>query len=145
MPVLRSMDSGEDDFEEWARLEINARLPLDLSPRDWRQQLRKLAANVAGAIVEPRGFDIPAYLAQKNTPLVRALLAGIREASGRPSFVLKTGTADLNIVAPVWECPAVAYGPGDSALDHSAKEHLSLDEFSRAVTVIEAALQTLVS
>jgi LysW-gamma-L-lysine carboxypeptidase len=143
MPVLRGMASGEDGFEEWARLEINARLPLDLPPQDWRQQIVELSANVAGVVVEACGFDIPAYRVGKNTPLVRALLAGIRETGGRPSFVLKTGTADLNVVAPVWECPAVAYGPGDSALDHSPNECLSLDEFSRAVAVLEAALQTL--
>jgi len=143
MPVLRGMASGEDGLEEWARLEINARLPLDLPPQEWYQQLRGVVGDITGARVEPYGFAIPAYLAGKNTPLVRSLLVGIREAGGRPSFVLKTGTADLNVVAPVWECPAVAYGPGDSALDHSAQERLSLDEFSQAVTVLKAALQIL--
>jgi LysW-gamma-L-lysine carboxypeptidase len=59
--------------------------------------------------------------------------------------VLKTGTADLNIVAPAWGCPAVAYGPGDSALDHTPNEHISLAEYSRAVKVLVAVLKQLTS
>lgn len=39
-------------------------------------------------------------------------------------------------VAPVWKCPIVAYGPGDSALDHTPNEHLPLDEYWKAVNVI---------
>ena len=62
----------------------------------------------------------------------------------QPGFVLKTGTSDMNVVAPVWRCPIVAYGPGDSALDHTPHEHLSLDEYWRAITVLEAALRSLV-
>ena len=62
---------------------------------------------------------------------------------GTPRFVYKTGTADLNVVAPVWRCPAVAYGPGDSALDHTPNEHISLDEYGRAVDVLAQTLKAL--
>jgi LysW-gamma-L-lysine carboxypeptidase len=75
--------------------------------------------------------------------LVRAFLAGIRSASGKPGFVLKTGTADLNIVAPAWGCPALAYGPGDSALDHTPGEHLHISEYTHALLVLETALKRL--
>ncbi len=151
LPSLRKMASGDDGFTEWAQLEINTRLPLDLPPQEWYRQISlhlppqpASASQGAGPEtgIEPLGFAIPAYLADKNTPLVRAFLAGIRQTGGKPGFVLKTGTADLNIVAPAWNCPAVAYGPGDSALDHTAEEHLSLEEYSRAVSVLEAVLKT---
>jgi LysW-gamma-L-lysine carboxypeptidase len=49
----------------------------------------------------------------------------------------------LNIVAPVWQCPAVVYGPGDSALDHTPDEHLNLDDYQKAVEVLSAALLNL--
>jgi LysW-gamma-L-lysine carboxypeptidase len=71
------------------------------------------------------------------------MLNGIRMQGGTPSFVYKTGTADLNIIAPVWKCPAVVYGPGDSALDHTPNEHIELAEYSRAVKVLETALSRL--
>ena len=51
----------------------------------------------------------------------------------------------MNVVAPVWHCPIVAYGPGDSALDHTPNEHLPLDEYWRAVNVIEHALRAFAS
>jgi LysW-gamma-L-lysine carboxypeptidase len=66
-----------------------------------------------------------------------------RRAGGQPGFVLKTGTADLNIVAPAWGCPAVAYGPGDSTLDHTPDEHLPLEEYRNAVEVIRSVLKRL--
>jgi LysW-gamma-L-lysine carboxypeptidase len=70
-------------------------------------------------------------------------LNGIRSQGGTPRFVYKTGTADLNVVAPVWRCPAVVYGPGDSALDHTPHEHLSLEEYKRAVDVLVRTLNKL--
>jgi [amino group carrier protein]-lysine/ornithine hydrolase len=75
--------------------------------------------------------------------LVKSFLGGLRsvEASEKLGFVLKTGTSDMNVVAPVWKCPIVAYGPGDSALDHTPNEHLELDEFWKAVNVLEHTLK----
>jgi LysW-gamma-L-lysine carboxypeptidase len=92
-----------------------------------------------------RGWE-GAWRGDRQNPLVRSFLAGVREvdASAQPGFVVKTGTSDMNVVAPLWRCPIVAYGPGDSALDHTPREHLELDEFWRAVLVLEAALRNLV-
>jgi len=50
----------------------------------------------------------------------------------------------LNIVAPVWKCPAVVYGPGDSSLDHTPNEHIALDDYAKAVFVLANALDSLV-
>jgi [amino group carrier protein]-lysine/ornithine hydrolase len=142
---LRGMDSGGDGFEEWAELRVSARLPLDLSPVRWYELLTNdpMISTIPGISIQPAGFPIPAYQCEKNTLLVRAFLAGIRAAGGQPGFVYKTGTADLNIVAPAWGCPALAYGPGDSALDHTPNEHLSLEEYEKAVSGIQVVLDKL--
>lgn len=140
LPALRGLASGSDGFEEWARLQVGVRLPADLRPEEWYARLRELAHQ---AQVQPSGYAIPAYQAEKNTPLVRAFLAAIRAQGGKPGFVLKTGTADLNIVGPAWGCPAVAYGPGDSGLDHTPEEHILLSEYSRAVATLAEVLQRL--
>jgi LysW-gamma-L-lysine carboxypeptidase len=83
-----------------------------------------------------------AWRGDRNNPLVRSFLAGVKteDPSAQLGFVLKTGTSDMNVVAPVWKCPIVAYGPGDSALDHTPNEHLPLDEFWKAVNVISHTL-----
>jgi len=49
----------------------------------------------------------------------------------------------MNVVGPAWQCPILAYGPGDSTLDHTPHEHLDLDEYWRAVLVLEQALRNL--
>lgn len=141
LPTLRGMQSGQDGYEQWARFTLGARLPVDLPPEQWYVQLNDIAS---GAEVTREGFAIPAWVCEKNTRLVRAFLSGIRAQGGSPSFVYKTGTADLNIVAPAWRCPALVYGPGDSALDHTPHEWIALSEYQKAVGVLENALRELI-
>jgi acetylornithine deacetylase/succinyl-diaminopimelate desuccinylase-like protein len=84
-----------------------------------------------------------AFRAEKNTPLVRAFLTAIRGWGGQPRFVLKTGTSDMNVVGPAWGCPILAYGPGDSALDHTPQERISLREYLQSIQILKSALHTL--
>ncbi len=140
IPTLRGMDSGQDGFEQWARLNIGVRLPPEMSPDDWYD---KLSGLVGEAQMERVGFAVGAWAGGKNTRLVRAFLSGIRSQGGEPRFVYKTGTADVNIVAPAWGCPALVYGPGDSSLDHTPDEHIQLDEYGKSVQVLCYALQEL--
>ena len=92
-----------------------------------------------------RGWEQP-WRGDRQNALVRSFLAGIRavEPAAQPGFVVKTGTSDMNVVAPIWQCPIVAYGPGDSGLDHTPNEHLELDEYWHAVRILEATLRQLV-
>ena len=134
---LRGISSGDDGFMDWAKLKVNARLPVGLSPQDFVAQV---CQRLPEAQVKELGYSIAAHRAERNTPLVRALLDGIRGEGGKPGFVLKTGTADMNVVAPLWQCPIAAYGPGDSNLDHAPNEHISLSEYAAAVRVLTRAL-----
>lgn len=147
LPTLRGMESGQDEFEQWAKLKVGVRLPVEMNPGQWYQELENTLKvfETFRVLVERVGYAVPAWSCEKNSQLVRAILSGIRSQGGTPSFVYKTGTADLNIVAPVWQCPAVVYGPGDSALDHTPDEHISLGEYARAVEVLAAALRKLVT
>jgi len=85
-----------------------------------------------------------AHKSGKSNALVRALLAAIRDGGGKPRFVVKTGTCDMNVLGAAWpETPMAAYGPGDSALDHTPDEHLELGEYLRAIDVLTHALSSL--
>jgi len=139
-PSLQEMNSEHSDFEQWATLKVGVRLPPAFSPEEWYGKLEILAGD---AELMRLGVPLAAWTCDKNTRLVRAVLAGIRGEGGTPAFVYKTGTADLNIVAPVWGCPALVYGPGDSALDHTPDEKIELGEYEKAVRVLTSALRTL--
>jgi LysW-gamma-L-lysine carboxypeptidase len=143
--TLRGMESSANDFEQWARLKVGVRLPVEVTPEGWYEDLRETLKSFETfrVSVEPMGFAIPAWKCEKNTQLVRSFLSGIRSQGGEPSFVYKTGTADLNIVAPAWACPAVVYGPGDSSLDHTPNEHIGLYDYQKAIDVLTNVLLNL--
>lgn len=42
-----------------------------------------------------------------------------------------------------WNCPIVAYGPGDSSLDHTPNEHLDLAEYHQAIATLARVLRLL--
>src|SRR5678815_3877545 len=67
-------------------------------------------------------------------------LIAIAEAGGKVTFKVKSGTSDMNVLAPAWGCPMVAYGPGDSRYDHTPMERLSLSDYERSIRVLESVL-----
>ena len=136
LPALLSVQSGGDGRRDWAELHINLRLPLDLPPAAAVSWVEGHAPDCAVAVLGATA----AWTGPRTTPLHRALTQGIRAQGGTPRFLLKTGTADLNLVAPAWGCPALAYGPGDAALDHTPDEHILLDDYLRGIATLEHAL-----
>ncbi|MGQ0825918.1 MAG: [LysW]-lysine hydrolase [Actinomycetota bacterium] len=84
-----------------------------------------------------------AVCSERSDPVVRALTTAIRSQGARPTLKVKTGTSDMNIVKAAWSVPIAAYGPGDSKLDHTDREHVDLREFERGVEVLSAALPLL--
>ncbi|MBI3241182.1 MAG: [LysW]-lysine hydrolase [Chloroflexi bacterium] len=136
LPTLRGMVSESDGFVETAKLKLGLRLPPGLGV----EALTAIVSEVASPDQIELLDGVPAYRAEKNTPLVRSFLAAIRGEGGEPGFTVKSGTSDMNLVAPVWNCPTVAYGPGDSSLDHTPDEHILIPEYRRAVRVLARVL-----
>jgi LysW-gamma-L-lysine carboxypeptidase len=79
----------------------------------------------------------------KQIPLVPPFLRAIRALGGSPRFTVKLGTSDMTIVGPVWQCPILAYGPGDASLDHTPEERIVLAEYLRAIDVLTEVLVSL--
>lgn len=140
-PVLEKMSSAGDGFSETADLGGHVRLPLSVPPEQAERLLREAAEGIGELNIA--GIPLPAYRVEKNTPVVGALLSAIRSQGGDPSFSLKLGTSDINIVGPRWNCPMAVYGPGDSALDHTPEERISLEEYGRSVAVLGSVLKRL--
>ncbi len=140
--ALQSISSESDGLEQRARGVVGLRLPPALPPQEAKERLAHLLAE-SRADLTFLGSEIP-YRSPKDTPLTRAFRTAIRSREGKPRLKLKTGTSDMNVVAPRWDVPMLAYGPGDSALDHTPYEHLSLGEYERAIGVLKGALEHLV-
>ena len=141
-PTLRGMHSSSNGFIESAHLRIGLRLPPAVGSETAIAKLHELCSEHGKLKIED---PIPAYRAEKNTPLVRAFLAAIRGQGGTPVFSLKTGTSDMNLVAPSWGCPSVAYGPGDSTLDHTPGERISIAEYQKSIDVLTRVLTQLMA
>jgi [amino group carrier protein]-lysine/ornithine hydrolase len=137
---LRGINTTTDHLTETARLSVSMRLPPRLGPDDVLEAVRGLADE--GGEFATYGHE-RAVQSDRTSPLVRAMLAGIRAQGDKPGFVLKTGTADMNVVAEKWNIPIVAYGPGDSNLDHTPDEHISLAEYQQAVRVLTHVIEGL--
>ena len=172
-PSLREIRSWTDEnMRDLAWIKIGIRLPLNFDVDALLAELCQWVCedkvgltpppkppSVEAADAAPQEFEFgnddlnlkfrlfghePAWRSSRNSALVRSFLAAIREqAAVRPRFVSKSGTSDMNVVGPAWQCPIVAYGPGDSNLDHTPNEHISLDEYWQAVQVLETALRRL--
>jgi LysW-gamma-L-lysine carboxypeptidase len=140
-PVLQEMHSAGDGFFETGEMGGNVRLPQRVTVDRMRELLREAAEGIG--TVESGGVPLNAYRVEKNTPVVGALLSAIRSLGGEPSFSLKLGTSDLSIVGPEWNCPLAVYGPGDSTLDHTPMECISLEEYGKAVAVLAGVLKRL--
>ena len=146
--LRRFITSTNDQMHDLVDAQFAWRLPVGFDAKQFMKELELQANRPTGQQANKTSFDLKfrgyekAWRGDRNNALVRSFLAGLRsvEASEKLGFVLKTGTSDMNVVGPVWQCPIVAYGPGDSSLDHTPNEHLSLDEYWKAVNVIEQTL-----
>jgi LysW-gamma-L-lysine carboxypeptidase len=126
-------------LRETAVARLQFRLPPDLgsaSLLDWLDGER----GEAELLVQ---FAVDAVHTPRDSRAARALTRAIRHRGGAPHHKVKTGTADMNLLVPRWGCPAVAYGPGDSHLDHTPDEAVDVLELERAVDVLDSALKEL--
>lgn len=139
-PHLAAFNTATDGFEDTVEVRGSVRLPVDYPIGDLERQLRHAAEG--WGTVDVHGVT-PAFRTDKKNVLVRTFLQSLREMDLEPRFTLKTGTSDMNVVGPVWRCPIVAYGPGDSSLDHAPNEHVRVDEYLTAVRVLTGVIERL--
>lgn len=140
---LASVRTSSDGLDETADLSIGFRLPPSVSPGDVEDLCRRSAQGLAANHRWSFTGHERAYVADRSNAVVRALGSAIRTHAGTPRVKLKTGTSDMNIVAPAWGCPIAAYGPGDSSLDHTPNEHIRLSEYLGSIGVLTTALESL--
>jgi N-acetyl-ornithine/N-acetyl-lysine deacetylase len=143
LPSLRNINSAHDGLADQTNFVIGYRLPPGYDIAALRAQLADWAAE-DGLQLSFSGEEA-AFQTARNIPLARAFVSAIRSHGGQPTFKYKTGTSDMNVVAPTWGANIVAYGPGDSRLDHTPDEHIQLAEYSQSIAILETVLSGLAS
>lgn len=138
-PTLRGVNTASDGLADEAILEMGVRLPPGFAVAPFLERLRELAGEAELTVAGVQ----EAYRSEKRSPLVPPFLRAIRAEGGDPRFTVKLGTADITVVGPVWQCPIVAYGPGDASLDHTPHEHIVLADYARAINVLTHVLESL--
>jgi LysW-gamma-L-lysine carboxypeptidase len=143
--ALQAINSHNDGLHQTCEATIGLRLPPRLGPDEAMRHLERVRAEqgLHALRISYTGREEP-YRGAKDTALTRAFRVAMRAHGITPQLTLKTGTADMNVVAPLWGCPILAYGPGDSTLDHTPQERLEVDEYLTAIGVLREALERLV-
>jgi LysW-gamma-L-lysine carboxypeptidase len=138
---LEGIWTEADGLVERARLRVGYRIPPGMSADAIETELRSAARADRGAAVSVVrvAAEEPART-ERTSELARAFVRAIGDAGGRARFLVKSGTSDMNVLSPVWRCPMVAYGPGDSAYDHTPIERLRLEDHARAIAVLRGVL-----
>jgi acetylornithine deacetylase/succinyl-diaminopimelate desuccinylase-like protein len=128
-------------LEDQAQLRIGFRLPPGYDIEALRTQLEQWS-NQDEAHISFSGEEA-AFQTTRTTTVSRAFISAIRTTGGQPVFKHKTGTSDMNVVGQAWGQNIVAYGPGDSRLDHTPQEHIHIAEYIQAIDVLELVLKEL--
>jgi LysW-gamma-L-lysine carboxypeptidase len=115
---------------------ISCRVPRDFATEPFLTWVRGWADGAEVTVHE----DLPAVRTSRADPLVRAVVGAVRRVTGRANVKVKLGTSDMNVLAPAWQVPAIAYGPGDSALDHTDDERIAVEDYLTAIDVLTGAL-----
>lgn len=116
---------------------IDIRIPPSVDFDKTIEQIKNLAPErVMIEILEAnKGSEI-----SQNDKLVRKMVKAIRSVGLEPRYLKKSGSADMNLTNNIG-IPTLAYGPGDSKLDHTEKEHLKYADYEKSIDVIKALLR----
>ncbi len=91
------------------------------------------------------GDKVEPFIAQKDSPLIRALTQAIKEIVGGPVKLLrKSGTGDMNIFATKMKIPVVTYGPGNAHLSHTLNEFIDINEYLASIKIYQRAIMKLI-
>ncbi len=125
----------------YCEIEVDLRIPPQISPEEIFNRIKE---KLNFAKVEALSY-IKGYEANPDSFLVKAFIQAIRKIKGgQVTLLKKTGTSDMNILAETLKIPMIAYGPGDSVLDHTENEFIEITDFLSSIKIYEEALKLLI-
>ncbi|MFJ6513889.1 M20/M25/M40 family metallo-hydrolase [Streptomyces sp. NPDC091406] len=140
MVAVLGIDARNEGNVQAGEAVVDVRVPPQLEVEELLRTLREATA-------DPVRLEVlratPGVATPRSSSLVKSFQRAFRATgTARPRFVMKKGSSDMNTLATTWHgIPMVAYGPGDSKLDHTPHEHISAAEFREARSVLDEAVQ----
>jgi LysW-gamma-L-lysine carboxypeptidase len=151
MPTLAvtKISGGREDntVPSHCEVAVDVRVPPSMTILALKEQVFRAIADVAKGEAK-----VEAFLEDENWPfmeppeskLVKAFVDAVKSVKGEEGRLSrKTGTSDVNDFVRRFGTSAVVYGPGNSRLDHTPLENVSLPEFLDSIAVIEGVLKRL--
>ncbi|MGA9776093.1 MAG: M20/M25/M40 family metallo-hydrolase, partial [Candidatus Dormiibacterota bacterium] len=136
---LLGIQTSGDGLRDSVSLRLGFRLPPSVEPEAVLATLSGLDPELEIGVESCEG----AATVSRTGPLPTAMARAIRAEGREPVWQRRLGTSDLNVVLPAWGSPAIVYGPGDSELDHTPRESISLDDYGRAIRVLAQVIGEL--
>ncbi len=116
---------------------IDVRFPPSMNANDIIHKLREHAPRHITLNVREKIDGVETDI---NHPLARAFVRAIKKYNLTPRFVRKSGSSDMNITSAEG-VPTVAYGPGDSRLDHTDHEFVETADYLNSIEILKDVLQ----
>ncbi len=150
---VTSAIAGEaaNNIPSQASLVIDVRIPPSIKAEEMTSRIEEFAQYYQkeheGVYLSITTEDpTEAFLGSGDSMAVRAFRWAIRKTTGSQALLVKkTGTSDMNLFAESKYIPMIAYGPGDSGLDHTENERISIGEYLSSVEVYANAIQQIAS
>ncbi|MBU9723430.1 M20/M25/M40 family metallo-hydrolase [Bacillus alkalicola] len=120
---------------------LEAILNFRISPGINVDYLKKLNLKISEEVTINVLRATPGYMNKRNCPLVKSFAKSMASEKVKIKYLKKTGTSDMNTLATKWvNTPMVAYGPGDSHLDHTNEEFQIYEDLDRSRTILKGAI-----
>lgn len=130
-------------------MHVDVRIPPKISSKQLVEEISKIARSFEDrnpkvkVQVSVEDFSEP-YEVEAKSDLVRSFIWAIRRVRfTKVRLLRKTGSSDMNLLQTKMDIPMVAYGPGDSHLDHTTSEKVSLGDYLDSIEVYKEAIRRL--
>lgn len=117
-------------------LTVTGTLNFRISPEAGNDYRKKIDLEFGVGVNVEVVRETPGFANPRSDTLVKSFVRSFAKQGKSIRYIKKRGTSDMNTLATTWNnVPMVAYGPGDSNLDHTNDEYLHNKEVesSRAI------------
>ena len=149
LTILESHGWSDNTIPSECRMTLDTRFPPTLTSDEVLSEINDVIKEKTELnsieIKYEVGTKVEGYRTRKSSPIARALFKAVNDVVGiTPEYQVKTGSSVTNDLSAMG-IPSVTFGPGDSSLEHSENEYISIEEYLTAIKIYEKTIENLFS